>query len=197
MISALWYVTASINIFKSLANRSSFIYPPSSILQGGALLHIQAEFGIGEGVSEVIVGAAKLGAVLGTFLGGALMLYYGRRPAIAADSIFFIVGPAIMAGAWNVAGLIVGRFIVGMGIGISAVVVTAYLGEVAPAKSRGRVVELYEVMLCLGMMTSALINAALNDVTNNWRWMVGVPAIPALLMSCKFIILCHYLIAVS
>ena len=149
------------------------------------MLHIQEEFNLSESVSEVVVGAAKLGAVLGTFLGGALMLYYGRRPAIAADSLFFIIGPAIMAGAWNVAGLIIGRFIVGMGIGVSAVVVTAYLGEVAPAKSRGRIVELYEVMLCLGMMTSALINAALDDVTGNWRWMVGVPAIPAVLMSCK------------
>lgn len=41
--------------------------------------------------------------------------------------------------------LVVGRFVVGVGIGVSAVVVPTYLGEVAPAKYRGRVVELYEV----------------------------------------------------
>lgn len=45
------------------------------------------------------MGAAKFGAVPGTFLGGALMLHYGRRPAIAADSLFFLVGPVIMAAA--------------------------------------------------------------------------------------------------
>ncbi|KAL4517815.1 hypothetical protein Ndes2526B_g02211 [Nannochloris sp. 'desiccata'] len=150
---------------------------------GGALLHIQEEFNASEGMSEFIVAAAKLGAVGGTFLGGALMLYYGRRRAIAVDSFFFIVGPITMATSWNVVGLILGRFLVGIGIGISAVVVPAYLGEVAPAKARGRVVELYEVMLCLGMLTSALADAALDDVPGNWRWMVGAPAIPAVLMS--------------
>lgn len=151
------------------------------------MLHIHEEFNTSEGMSEFIVAAAKIGAVAGTFLGGALMLYYGRRPAIAADSFFFIVGPIIMATSWNVVGLITGRFLVGIGIGISAVVLPAYLGEVAPAKARGRVVELYEVMLCLGMLTSSLADAALDDVPGNWRWMVGAPAIPAILMSSKFI----------
>jgi MFS family permease len=48
---------------------------------------------------EAIVGAAKLGACFGTFLGGALMLRYGRRRAIAAESVFFVAGPLVMAAA--------------------------------------------------------------------------------------------------
>lgn len=44
-----------------------------------------------------MVGAAKFGAIFGTFLGGAFMLHYGRRLAIGFDSIFFFVGPLIMA----------------------------------------------------------------------------------------------------
>jgi len=42
-------------------------------------------------------------------------------------------------------GLVAGRLLVGIGIGISAVVVPSYLGEVAPAEARGRIVEVYEV----------------------------------------------------
>lgn len=38
----------------------------------------------------------------GTFLGGALMLHYGRRAAIGIDSLFFIAGPLIMALALGV-----------------------------------------------------------------------------------------------
>lgn len=76
---------------------------PVAPIPGGALLSIQEDFGVGEGVSEVIVGAAKLGAVCGTFLGGALMLYYGRRVAIAVDSAFFITGPLLMSAAQGVA----------------------------------------------------------------------------------------------
>ena len=48
-------------------------------------------------VQEMVVGAAKLGAFVGTFLGGALMLHYGRRLTIGLDSIFFMLGPLLMA----------------------------------------------------------------------------------------------------
>jgi hypothetical protein len=162
---------------------SSFLFGYDLGLMGGALLHIKQSMGTTDAIDGIIVGAAKLGAVLGTFLGGSFMLYYGRRKAIAVDSGFFLVGPIVMAFAWNVEGLVIGRLIVGMGIGISAVVVPAYLGEVSPAKVRGRVVELYEVMLCFGMLSAALVDAALDAVPGNWRWMVGAPAIPALVMA--------------
>lgn len=45
----------------------------------------------------MIVGAAKLGACFGAFLGGALMLHYGRRLAITIDSLLFMLGPIFMA----------------------------------------------------------------------------------------------------
>lgn len=147
------------------------------------MLHIQRSMSVGDGISQVIVGSAKLGAVFGTFIGGACMLYYGRRKSIAIDSVFFLIGPLLMAGAWNVIMLVVGRVIVGLGIGISAVVIPTYLGEMAPAESRGRVVELYEVMLCIGMLSASLVNAALENLPGNWRFMVGAPIIPAVLMS--------------
>ena len=79
-----------------------------------------------------------------------------------------------------------GRVLVGIGIGISAVVVPAYLGEVAPAKSRGRIVEVYEVLLCIGMLMAMLVDAALQSVAHNWRWMVGAPVIPALFLAGRF-----------
>lgn len=82
-------------------------------------------------------------------------------------------------------GLTIGRFLIGTGIGVSAVVVPAYLGEVAPAHLRGRIVEVYEVMLCLGMLSAILIDAALQHAPYNWRWMVGAPILPALVLACK------------
>ena len=78
-----------------------------------------------------------------------------------------------------------GRVLVGLGIGVSAVVVPAYLGELSPAQLRGRIVELYEVALCIGMLAAVLMDAGLAHVENDWRWMVGMPALPGLLMSGK------------
>lgn len=48
-----------------------------------------------------ITGAAKFGAFFGTFIGGAFMLRYGRKRAIAFNSIFFVVGPLVMSASWN------------------------------------------------------------------------------------------------
>lgn len=39
----------------------------------------------------------------GTFLGGATMLRYGRRKAIALQALFFVAGPLIMAAAGSTA----------------------------------------------------------------------------------------------
>lgn len=62
------------------------------------MLGISQAFGItSNATKEAIVGAAKLGACCGTWLGGLLMLRYGRRFAIAFESGFFVAGPLIMA----------------------------------------------------------------------------------------------------
>ena len=66
-------------------------------LIGGAILSIRSALGTSESMEELIVGSAKLGAVFSTFLGGALMVCYGRRATIAMDSFFFVLGPITMA----------------------------------------------------------------------------------------------------
>ena len=50
------------------------------------------------------------------------MLDVGRKRAIAWNSVFFIVGPLMMAGAGGPALLSAGRFVIGLGVGVSAVV---------------------------------------------------------------------------
>ena len=98
------------------------------------------------------------------------MLHYGRRIAIALNSVFCTLGPLTMALAPNASVLLLGRLIVGLGIGLSAVVTPAYLGEISPAHLRGRIVESYEILLCIGMLLSAGMDVALGS---NWRWMVS------------------------
>eukprot|EP00891_Asterochloris_glomerata_P006599 jgi/Astpho2/6599/fgenesh1_pm.00101_%23_4_t len=173
----------------SFAALGGFLYGYDLALIGGALGHIRAEFHLSEVMVEMVVGAAKIGAVFGTFLGGAMMLYYGRRKTIGIDSLFYMTGPIIMAASWDVTGLVIGRFVLGIGIGISAVVVPTYLGEVAPARLRGRMVELYEVMLCAGMLGALLADVALMHVPGNWRWMVGMPFFPSAITAFGLFIL--------
>ena len=158
-------------------------------LISGAILYIHDELGTTEVQEEAIVGAAKFGAVFGTFIGGAAMDIYGRRKAIAMSGGFFVIGPLIMAFAQELNALVVGRFVIGLGVGASAVAVPAYLGEMAPASRRGMVVCMYELFLCFGLLSSCVVDYALRHVSNNWRWMVGMPALPACCLAMALVLL--------
>jgi MFS family permease len=86
----------------SFAGLGGFLFGYDLGLIGGALLELSEALGIrGTAAKEAIVGGAKFGACFGTFIGGALMLRYGRLKALAIESAFFVAGPIIMAASWG------------------------------------------------------------------------------------------------
>ena len=137
---------------------------------------------------ELAVGGCKLGACLGA-LAGIGLLRFGRCPCFWISGVAYIVGPVIMATAIDWEFLALGRLVVGLGIGVSAVAAPAYLGEIAPVSMRGAVVATYEVMLCLGLLCASFTNFLLQWVDTNhpdlsplpsvarWRIMLGLPGL--------------------
>lgn len=83
-----------------------------------------------------------------------------------------------MAFSPNVAVLVVGRFIVGLGVGVAAMIVPVYIAEVAPKNIRGILVNLNVVFIASGQFLALVICLALGK---RWRWMLGLAAVPALL----------------
>ena len=81
----------------------------------------------------------------------------------------------------------VGRIVGGFGIGASAIAVPAYLAELAPSAHRGAIVQVYEVMLCLGMISAMVMDWALSGP--GWRWMVVIPSIPGSVMALSLLLL--------
>jgi sugar porter (SP) family MFS transporter len=74
------------------------------------------------------------------------------------------------------------RFIGGLGIGASTVAAPAYISEIAPAKDRGRLVGFYQFMIVFGILIAFFSNYLLSGIgENDWRWMVGVEAFPAII----------------
>ena len=179
----------------AVASLGGFLFGYDLGLVSGALELIVADLGTSTAQEQLVVAGAKLGAFLGAFVGAALMLSHGRRTAIALSAVPYIGGPVLMTLAPGVPLLTLGRVINGVGVGISAVVVPAYLAEVAPAAHRGAIVSVYEVMLTVGMVASQLVDLAAASGTHGggesgeemesaWRWrvMVGAAAVPALLL---------------
>lgn len=92
----------------------------------------------------------SVGGFLGCLASVSINERWGRLAGIFAGCVLDIVGSAICAGSVNIAMFIVGRFVVGLGVGFLLVLVPLYESEIAPAHHRGLLVGLHGVFLCIG-----------------------------------------------
>jgi MFS transporter, SP family, solute carrier family 2 (myo-inositol transporter), member 13 len=78
----------------------------------------------------------------------------------------------------------VGRAVVGLGVGSAAMVVPLYIAEIAPSRVRGRMIGLNNMSITGGQVISYGIGAAFAHVDKGWRYMVGLGAVPAIILAC-------------
>lgn len=121
------------------------------------------------------VNGFNIGAAISAVLCGHLVVdKYGRKPALIAGSALFAIGGAVQSFAVNAEMLILGRFIAGVGVGISSSAGPAYIAEVAPARIRGAMVGVYQSNICLAILGASIINFYDHDIVTGWRWSLGV-----------------------
>lgn len=128
-----------------------------------------------------IMSMALWGTVLGSLLGGIPTKKLGRKTTLFWIGILFFVsalGSALVNDPYLFSFF---RFIGGVGVGVSSVAAPIYISEITSPESRGRLGALYQFCLVFGIMIAFISNWALKDVggDNDWRWMLGVEAIPA------------------
>jgi MFS transporter, SP family, major inositol transporter len=149
----------------------------------GALLYMGEDLNLTP-LSEAVVVSSLLfpGAAFGALLGGRLADALGRRGALFVCAVLFLFGALITAVAPTVIIMVIGRVLLGFGVGAAAAVVPLYLAEMAPVEKRGRMVTINELMIVTGQFlaftTNAILDAVIDD-PNVWRWMLGVATIPA------------------
>ena len=145
----------------------------------GALLFIRQEFApLSPFMEGVIVSFLLVGAVVGALSGGPLSDRFGRRPTTLLAAVIFIAGALAVALTPNVAFLVFGRFVLGLGVGIASMIVPLYIAEIAPPESRGALVSLNQLMITIGILLSYFAGVALAPV-EGWRWMFALAVIPA------------------
>ena len=91
-----------------------------------------------------------------------------------------------MGAAPNKEVLLVGRIVLGMGIGMASMCVPVYMAETSPEDIRGFLGASFQVMICLGQVTSALVDALFSSVSEGWRWDFGLAGIPGLILLVGF-----------
>lgn len=103
--------------------------------------------------------------------------------AIYVGCVLFTVGAILQAAAYSIAQMAVGRLVVGFGVGSAAMVVPLYIAEIAPTKVRGRLIGLNNMSITGGQVISYGIGAAFAPVSHGWRYMVGLGAVPAIILA--------------
>jgi len=130
----------------------------------------------------ITVASALWGTVFGAMLAGIPGDRYGRRDSLRVMAVLYLISALGCAFAWDWSALVLFRFIGGLGIGGSSVLGPMYIAEISPAKWRGRLVGFFQFNVVFGILLAYFSNyliglAGFGNI--EWRWMLGVAAIPA------------------
>lgn len=126
---------------------------------------------------------ALYGTVLGAAFGGIPADKIGRKKTLLWIGILFFISSIGAAVANDVNTFMVFRLLGGLSIGASSVVAPVYISEIAPPQYRGRMVISFQLNIVLGILIAYVSNYLLEGGANDWRWMLGVVAIPSLFFS--------------
>ena len=148
----------------------------------GAILYIKREFTVDAALEGLIVSAVTAGALVSAMVAGVLADRGGRRLTNIAAGVVFATASMLCAVATSVSTLVAGRFLVGCGIGLTSVGGPMYIAEASPARVRGTFVSLFQLAVTIGILLAYIVCAALAE-REAWRWMLGVGAIPGLVLA--------------
>ena len=132
----------------------------------------------------VAVGIALWGTVLGAAVGGYAGDRWGRRYSLRILAVLFSLSAIGCGLSWDLTSFILFRLIAGIAIGASSVVGPMYIAEIAPASWRGRMVGSFQVNIVFGILVAYFSNYVIGTINlgaAEWRWKIGVSAIPAIL----------------
>lgn len=159
----------------------------------GVVRFVEAEFALGPLAVGWMVSSLSLTATIGMLASGPLSDRLGRRPVLQAAAVLFAVSAAASAVAPDYLTLVAARMLGGFGVGAALIVAPMYIAEMAPAASRGRLVSFNQLNIVVGISAAFFSNyliltlgesggawsEALRLGEWNWRWMLGIEALPA------------------
>jgi MFS transporter, SP family, arabinose:H+ symporter len=141
-------------------------------------------YGLTPAALGLTVSIALWGTVIGAMSAGVIGQKLGGRETLRILAVFYVLSALGCALAFNWPVLVVARFIGGLGIGGCSVLGPVYIAEIAPAKWRGLLVGLFQINIVIGILLAYFSNYRIAELglgANDWRWMFGVSAVPALL----------------
>lgn len=151
----------------------------------GAEQRIQHLWNLSDLLHGTAIAMALYGTIIGAAGGSIPANKYGRKKTLIAIGIIFFVSAIGSAASQDVYTFMAFRFLGGLSIGASSVVAPVYISEIAPPQHRGKMGIAFQLNVVSGILLAYFFNYLLQGTggENDWRYMLGLIAIPSLLFS--------------
>jgi SP family arabinose:H+ symporter-like MFS transporter len=160
----------------------------------GVVGFIEPEFELTKIELGWAVASLTLTATLAMMVSGPISDRFGRRPVLKVAALLFTLSAIASAVAPDYITLIVARMLGGFGVGAALIIAPMYIAEIAPAAVRGRLVSFNQLNIVIGISAAYFSNYLILSLGQsdlgwtqslrlsdwNWRWMLGVEALPAI-----------------
>ena len=162
-----------------IAAIGGFLFGYDTGVIGGALLFMKGDLGLhSHAQQQLTVAILLLGAITGALISGWLADRISRRRTkIISGSVYVMgaIGCALAQSYWQI---LAGRFWLGLAVGTASFVSPMYIAELVPPRIRGGVVSFNQLMVTLGILTAYIVDWGFAGLSNNWRWMFALAAVP-------------------
>lgn len=156
---------------------------------------VQIDFNLTDLELGFSVSSLTIIAALAMMVAGPLSDKYGRKTLLRVCAVIFFISAIGSAIAPNFIIFLILRMLGGIGVGASLILAPMYIAEIAPPDQRGKLVSFNQLNIVVGISLAFFSNfyilslgdsdlawvKALGIGENNWRWMLGVEAVPAVL----------------
>ncbi|KAJ6893385.1 sugar carrier protein C-like [Populus alba x Populus x berolinensis] len=132
-----------------------------------------------------------LAALLASLVASIVTRKYGRKLSMLFGGLLFCAGAIINGFAKAVWMLILGRILLGFGIGFTNQSVPLYLSEMAPYKYRGALNIGFQLSITAGILIANVLNYFFSKIHGGWGWRLslGGAMVPALIITVGSLVL--------
>ena len=159
----------------------------------GVVTFIEPEFNLSTIQLGWAVASLTLTATLAMMVSGPLSDRFGRRAVLKWAAVLFMISAVASALAPNYFSLVAARMLGGLGVGAALIIAPMYIAELSPPDIRGRMVSFNQLNIVIGISVAFFSNYLILSLGQsdlawaqtlrlgdwNWRWMLGVEALPA------------------
>lgn len=169
-----------------------FVFGFDASVISGVIGFVSTEFNLTPIQAGFVVAAPTLSGLFGTMVIGPLSDVIGRKKVLLCIAFLYLISAIASAFASSYLMLVTARTIGGLAF-TSLMIAPMYIGEISPAKTRGKRVSINQLNIVIGLSAAYFTNYLILQLSNSdatwiqtiglqehtWRWMLGLEIIPA------------------